>query len=105
MRSLKEEICVTCSTSYPSSSSGDISVASNISSGQEGQILNAHSIFDLCYLLEASDDELCISPSPVEDLKYEICLSPKEMAKGFSESRDLKSLGENYQQFALYEDA
>ena len=90
MGNLEEEIGVTCSTSYPC---------------QEGQTLNSHSVFDLCYLLEASDDELGISPSPVEDLKYEICLSPKEMAEGFSESWDLKSLGENYQRFALYEDA
>lgn len=114
MRSLEEEIGVTCSTSYPSSTSGDNSVASNISSGHEGETLSSDSVFDLCYLLEASDDELGIPPSPVQDLKYEICLSPKETAEGLLDSQDLKSLSENwhfeddfenYQQFALYEEA
>jgi hypothetical protein len=114
MRSLEEEIGMTCSTSYPSSCSDVNSVASDISSGKEGQNLDSDSVFDLCHLLEASDDELGIPPSPVQDLKDELCLSPNETSEGLSESRDLKSLGdnwhfeddfENYQQFALYEDA
>jgi len=115
MRSLEEEIGVACSTSYAYSSSGDNnSVDSDISIGHEEQTLDSDPVFDLCYLLDASDDELGIPPSPELDLKYDFCLSPKQTSEGLLESRDLKSLGENwhfeddfenYQQFALYGDA
>jgi len=115
MRSLEEEIGVTISTRYPSSSSRNNSVAFNVSSGQEGQTLDLDSVFDPCYLVEAaSDDKLAIQPSPVLDLKYEVCLSPKETSESLPESGDLKSLAENwhfgddfenYQQFGLYEDS
>ena len=69
--------------------------------------------FDLCYLLEASDDELRIPPNPVLDIKDEDGLSTKETSKDLLASLDLKSLGENwhfeddfqnYQQIAVYED-
>jgi len=110
MRSLEEEIAATCSSSFPSSSSGEDSSASDISRSHEDQILDLD--IDLCYLLEASDDELGIPPSPVLILKDELCISPKETSEGLSNHATLKSLGENwhfeddfenYQQFALYE--
>jgi hypothetical protein len=114
MKSLEEEIAATSSTSYRSSNSGNNSATCDISSNREGQTLDTDSGIDLCYLLEASDDELGIPPSPVLDLKEQICLSPKEASKGLSESTDLKSLGENwhfeddfeiYQQLPVYENA
>jgi len=114
MRSLEEEIAATCSTSYPPSCSGDNSAASDTSSGPEGQTLDSDSLFDLCHLLEASDDELGIPPSPVRDLKYEVCPSRNETSEGLSENQGIITLGENwhfeddfddYQQFALYEEA
>lgn len=114
MRSLEEEIAATCSTSCPSTCSGDNSAASDTCSGHEGQTLDSDSLLDLCHLLEASDDEIGIPPSPVHDLKYEVCPSPNETSEGLSENQGIKSLGENwhfeddfddYEQFALYEDA
>jgi hypothetical protein len=69
MRSLEEEIAATCSTSYLPSNSEDNSAASDIFSGQESQTLDYDSGVDLSYLLEASDDDLGIPPSPVLDLK------------------------------------
>jgi hypothetical protein len=114
MRSLEEEIAATCTTSYLPSNSEYNSAASDIFSGQESQTLDFDSGGDLSYLLEASDDDLGIPPSPVLDLKHEVCPSPKETVEGLSENPYLKSLGENwhfednfdnYQQFTLYEDA
>ena len=114
MRSLEEELGVTCSTSYPSSSSLDNSLASDISSGNEGQTLDSNSVFDLCYLLEASDDELGIPASPVVGFKDELCLSSMETSEGLWENLDLISIGENWHfqddfennlWFALYENA
>jgi len=113
MRSLEEEIAATCSASYNPSDSGDNSAAANISSGHEGQTRDSDSGVDLCYLLEASDDDLGIPPSPVLDLKDEVRQSPKETSNGLSESTDLNSLDENwhfqddfdnYQQFTVYDD-
>jgi len=113
IKSLEEEIAATCSTSYRSNS-GDKSAAADISSSPEGQTVDADSGIDLCYLLEALDDDFGIPPSPVLDLKEEACLSPKEPFEGLWESSDLKFLGENwhfeddfenFQQFAEYENA
>jgi hypothetical protein len=118
MRSLVEEISATCSTFF-TPNSGDDSANSDISSGHECQTLVSESGIDLCYLLEASDDELGIPPSPVLNLNDEECQSRKEIltTEGFWENPDLKCLGENKlfdddfennQQFELcelYEDA
>lgn len=113
MRSLEEEIAVTCSTSFNSSDSGDNSATSDSYVGQEGETVDSESGFDLCYLLEASDHDLGIPPSTVLDLKDEICLSTKEASECLFESADLKSLAENwhfeddfenYEQFVVYED-
>jgi len=113
MRSLEEEIAETCSTSYHLSSSGDNSAAPDISSGHEGQTRDSDSGIDLCYLLEASDDELGIPPSPVLDPNKEVCLSTKESSEGLLDNPFLQSLGGNwhfednfdmYQHFKLYED-
>jgi len=111
MRSLEEEISATCSTFYAPNSEDNLP-ASDISSNKS---LVSDSGIDLCYLLEASDDDLGIPSSPVLDLKDQVCQSPKEIlsAEGFLENSDLKCLGENwhfkdefenFQQFALYED-
>lgn len=114
MKSLEEKIAAVSSTSYNSSISGDNSVAVDISGGDEGQTRDSNSGDHLCYLLEASDDELGIPPSPGLDLKHEVCQSPKKTSDGLSDIMDLKSLCENwhfeddfefYQQFAVYEDA
>jgi len=114
MRSLEEVIAATCSTSYHPSSSGDNSAAADISGCHGSQTRDSDLGDDLCYLLEASDDELGIPPSPVLDLKREVCQSPKQTSDGLSESTYIKSLAENwhfeddfenYQQFAVYEDA
>lgn len=114
MRSFEEEIAATCSTSHLFSNSQNNSAASDIFSSQEIQTLDSGSGFDLCYLLEASDDDLGIPPSPILDLEQEVYLSPKETSEGLSENPYLKSFGENwhledtfdnYQQFALYEDS
>jgi len=111
MRSLEEEIAATCSTSYPSSNSGVKSAGPDISSGHEVRTRDSDSAVDLRYLLEASDDELGIPPSPVLDLEEEVCQSPKETSESLWEKPDLKSMGENwhfedhfdnYQQFAMY---
>jgi len=113
IKSVEEEIAATCSTSCRSNSL-DNSAAPDISSSREGQTVDADSRIDLCYLLEASDDDLGIPPSPVLDLKEEACLSPKEPFEGLWESSDLKFLGENwhleddfenFQHFAEYENA
>lgn len=109
MRSLEEEIAATRCTSNPVFNSTENSVAFDISSGNEIQIREND---DLCYLLEASDDQLGIPPSPALMLKDEVCISPMDTSDGLSENRNLKSLSgnwhfedefENYQQFALYE--
>lgn len=115
MRSLEEEIVATCSTSNLSSDSGDFSSASDISRSYEGQNLDSNAELDLTYLLEASDNELGIPPSPVLDFKDEVCVSTKETSELSYENRDLKSLGENWhfedvfenrpQLIELYEDA
>jgi hypothetical protein len=97
IKSLEEEIGATCSSSYTPSISVDNSTASVSSSGQEGQTLDSDSGIDLCYLLEASDDELGIPPSPVLDLKDEVCLSARgTSASDLTENPDLKFLGENW---------
>jgi len=114
MRSLEEEIAATCYTSHLPSNSEVNSASSDIFSGQDSQTLDSDSGVDLSYLLEASDDDLGIPPSPVLDLKNEVHPSPKETPEGLSETPYLNSLGENwhfednfdsYQQFPLYEDA
>jgi len=115
MRSPEEEISETCST-FDASISLDNSSSNDICSVHEGQTLVLDSYIDLCYLLEASDDELGIPSSPVLDSQDEFCQPAKETctAEGFSETADLKWQGENwdfvdefhnYQQFDLFEDA
>jgi hypothetical protein len=113
MRSLEKEIAPTCSSSYFSSNSGDNLAATDISRGHEGETIASDSGFDLCYLLEASDDELGIPPNPVLDMKDEDGLSTKETFKDLLASLDLKFLGENwhfeddlqnYQHIAVYDD-
>ena len=83
--------------------------ADDIISGQESQSEGLDSGDNLCYLLEASDDELGIHPSPVL-----LCQSLRATSDGLSKSADLKSICENwhfeddfenYQQFSVYEDA
>lgn len=114
MRSLEEEIAVTCSTSNLFSDSGDNSAASDISRSCESQNLASDTDVHLSYLLEASDDDLGIPPSLVLDLKDEACVFTKGTSTVFWEKQDLQSLGENWifeedfdnkQQLALYEDA
>ena len=114
MKSFEEEISATCSTSYTSSNSRNNSKVSDISNDHGGQTLASESVIDLCYLLEASDDQLGIPQSVVVDLKHEVCESQKETSNGLLESLDFKSIGENlyfeedfenYQQFAVYADA
>lgn len=114
MRSLEEEIAVTCSTSYHLSRSGDNLAAVDTSSSHEGQTRDSNSGNHLCYLREASDEELGIPPSPNVDLKHEVCQSPKETQDALSEGTDLELLSENWhfevefennQQFAVFEDA
>jgi len=107
VRGLEEELGV---TSYSSSNFGDNSAGTNISNGHSWKTLAPDSTIDLCYLLEASDDELGI---PVLNWKDEVCQSPKlETSEGFWSSSDLKSLGETWhleddfyidQQFLVYE--
>lgn len=115
MRSLEEEISATCSSFFAPSSGNDLA-ASDISCGHECQTLVSESGIDLCYLLEASDDELGIPPSSVLDMKDELCQSQKEIltSEGFWENPDLKCLGENKlfednfennQEFEFFEDA
>lgn len=113
MRSLEEEIATTCSTSYPSPNSGYNSAATDISSNQEGLTRDTDSGVDLCYLLEASDEDLGISPSPVLDLTEELCRSSEKPSEGSSGNLNLISLCENwhcvddfknFQQFELYND-
>jgi len=114
MRSLEEEIEGTSCTFYLSSNFGNNSSASDISSSHAGQTLASDPGIDLCYLLEASDDELGIPPIPILNWNDEVCQFPKETFEGLWQSPDIKSLGENwhfeddfenYQQFALYEEA
>lgn len=130
MKTLEEEIGMTCFTFNPSSNSGNNSLSSDISSSQEGGTLasdehGTKSTFDISsgasasgaemfYLLDASDDELGIPPNPVLDFKGEIRQSPQETFDGLPESPALKSLSETWhfeddfeihQQFQLYEDA
>jgi len=114
MRSLEEEIAPTSSTYNPSSDSEYNSAASDISRSYERQNLDSDAKVDLCHLLEASDDDLGIPPSPALDLKDEVCVSTKETFEVLWKNQDLKSLGENWlseddfvnhQQLALYEDA
>lgn len=116
MRSLEEEISATCSTFYAPISGDNNSSAYDICSVHEGQTLISDSDIDLCYLLEASDDELGIPSSPILDSKNEFCQPPKETftAEGLSATPDLKCQGENwdfvdefqnYQHFALLENA
>jgi hypothetical protein len=94
MRSLEEEISATCSTFYAPNSEDNLS-ASDISSSQS---LISDLGIDLCYLLEALDDDLGIPSSPILDLKDQVCQSPKESlsAEGFLEKSDLKCLSENW---------
>jgi len=114
MRSLEEEISATCSTFY-APMPVDNSWAFDISRGCEGQTLVSDSGIDLCYFVEASDDDLGIPSGPVLDCKDEVCEFPGETsrAEGLSENPDLKCHSENwgfedevenYQQSALYED-
>ena len=95
MRILEEENAATCSTFYHNSSSADNLAADDIISGQESQSQGLDSGHNLCYLLEASDDELGIPPSPVLHLQDELCQSLRATSNGLSESADLKSICEN----------
>ena len=73
----------------------DNSAATDIYGSYQGEIVASGSGFDLCDLLEASDEELGIPPNPVLILKNDICVSMKETSEGLLESPSLKSLGEN----------
>lgn len=93
----EEAECATYS-SFLAAITGDNLAASDISGGHECQTLVSESGIDLCYLLEASDDELGIPPSSVLDVKDEVCQSGKEISltsEGFWENPDLNCLGEN----------
>lgn len=114
MRILEEEIGTTSSTSYLPSNSEENSAASYSFSSHQTQTLGSDTGIDLSYLLEASDDELGIPPSPVLELKHEIFPSLNETTQGLSENPYLKSLGEdwlfddkfdNCPQVTLYEDS
>lgn len=113
MRSVEEEI--SASTFY-GPIAVDNSSASDIFGGYEGQSLVSDSGIDLCYLLEASDDDLGIPSGPVLDFKDEVSQFPKETlsAEGLSKNPDLKCQGEdwdfenefeNHQKFELFEDS
>lgn len=114
MRILEEEIGTTSSTSYLPSNSEENSAASYTFSSHESQTLGSDMGIDLSYLLEASDDDLGIPPSPVLELNDEIFPSPNQTTEGLSENAYLKSLGEdwlfddkfdNFPQLTLYEDS
>jgi len=114
MRSLEQEIAGISCTSYLTSNFVDNSAAYDISNGPGDQTLASDSGIDLCYLLEASDDELGIPPNPYLSWKDEVHQFPKEISEGLWETPDLQSLGENwlfeddfenYQQFTQYENA
>ena len=92
MISLEEEIVATCSTSYLFSNSQHNSDASDIFCIQEGKTLDLGLRFDLCYLIEASEDDLGIPSSSIVNLEQEVCISLKETSKGLSENLYLKSL-------------
>lgn len=97
MKSLEEEIGATCSSDDSISNSLDSLAASAISNGCEDQAAESDSGIDLCYLLEASDDELGIPPSPVLDLKDEACqFASGTSVRDLSETPDLDNLGENW---------
>lgn len=90
----------------------DNSAASDISIGHAGQTLALGSGFDLCYLVEASEDDLGIPPIPYLNCKDEFCQFPKKTSEGLWEIPDLQYLGENwpfegdfenYQHVAAYE--
>jgi hypothetical protein len=114
MGSLEEEIAATCFTSYLPSNSGDNATTSDICRDHEGKTLDSDAGVDLSYLLNVSEDELDIPPSPAPNMKGEVCLSRNETTASLSENPDLKSLAENchfeddfenYQHLiALYED-
>lgn len=97
MRSLEEEIAGISCTSYLTSNFVDNSAASDISNGPGDQTLASDSGIDLCYLLEASDDELGIPPNPDLNWKDEVHQFSKEISEGLWETPDLQSLGENWQ--------
>lgn len=114
MRILEEEIGTPSSTSYLPSNSEENSAASYTFSSHESQTLGSDMGIDLSYLLEASDDDLGIPPSPVLELNDEIFPSPNQTTEGLSENAYLKSLGEdwlfddkfdNFPQLTLYEDS
>lgn len=114
MRSLEEEIATTCSTSYPSPNKGYDSMAIDISGINEGLTRETGSGVDLCYLLEASDDDLGIPSSPFWDITEEFCPSLEETQEHLTGNPNLKSLFENwhfvdefenYQLFEFYEHA
>lgn len=114
MRNPDEEVNATCSTFFDSNF-GDESANTDICGEHERQTLVSESGIDLCYLLEASDDELGIPPNPVLDLKDDICQSGEEIfiSDGFWENLDVKCVDEikvleddfdNNHQLELYED-
>lgn len=115
MRSMEEEISATFST-FCEPISGDNSSSYDIYSVHEGEALVSDSGIDLCYLLDASDDELGIPSYPVLDSKDEVSEPSEETftTEGLSETPNLKWQGENwdfvdefpnYQQFDLLEDS
>jgi len=97
MRSLEEEIGTTCSTSYPSPNSGYDSAATDISGISEGLTRDTDLDVDLCYLVEASGDDLGIPTSPVWDITEEFCRSSEEtQEEGLTGNPNIKSLCENW---------
>eukprot|EP01018_Ginkgo_biloba_P025657 Gb_16121 [translate_table: standard] len=90
MRSLEQEIGVAKSSTSSEESqyvlSRDNSVVSDVSSDQ------SHGFdygVDLGYLLEASDDELGIPPSPILDLKDQVCCSKDSSLPELSELQNV----------------
>lgn len=114
MRSVEEELNGTCSTFF-APNSVDKSANLDISSEHERRTVVSEWRIDLCYLLEASDDELGIPPSPVLDLKGDVSKSREEIftTQSFWENPEFNCLDEiivleddfeNNQEFELYED-
>lgn len=114
MRSLDEEVNATCPTFF-APNFGDEPANTDICGEHERQTLVSESGIDLCYLLEASDDELGIPPNPVLNLKDDVCQSGEEIlisdcfwenphVKCVDEIKILEDDFDNNQQLELYED-
>ena len=96
MGSLEEEIAATYFTSYLPSNSGDNVTTFDICRDHEGKTLDSDVGVDLSYLLNVSEHELDIPPSPTLNMKGEVCLSRNETIASLSKNPDLKSLAENF---------